>query len=306
MHPFIPFVFLVLFVTTYGQESKANCDNYESGTTGNDQTCWYCDAEEWNEGQCYNCDVLWELDCDTCSCVVSPGGWVVSVVVWAMIYLCCGICVYSYRKGHCCGNGLQGGRASIQAKNGPYRKLPDPRTQFVKCKFCGWLEKPGTIRCSKCNTSISSMSNIASSAAITIKTTGTGLVANDESVSENSLPSSSNPTDFIKCLSCNRYQFAKSDGKCFYCQALLPESKKRQVMQDEKQEEGVDIGAGMGSNNDQEKKCANCNEFVPNSFKFCNHCGSKLEVEDERQCVSCGGSFDKKCKFCPHCGSKAD
>mmetsp|Transcript_10768 Transcript_10768/g.9702 ORF Transcript_10768/g.9702 Transcript_10768/m.9702 type:complete len:309 (+) Transcript_10768:82-1008(+) len=294
----------ILFALTYGQEAMDNCDDYESSDSDG-ETCYFCD--EYDE-DCVYCPALRELNCDTCSCQVTAGGYAVSIVFWALIYMCCGICIYSCRKGYCCRDccypeGMPGDRNALQkplnsSANAP---LPDSKTQFTKCKFCGWLERPGTLRCSKCNTSISSLSNIGSQSKSEQRV---GFVANDQSVSEKSLPSESTPSNFIKCEACNRYQFAGSnngDGKCFYCKKELPGNK-------EKKQEGldqnvIDIGGVMDN---EQIQCQGCNEIISKKNKFCPECGKKVELENEQRCVSCNQLFDKNGNFCPSCGSKAE
>lgn len=55
-------------------------------------------------------------------------------------------------------------------------------------------------------------------------------------------------------------------------------------------------------------KCPNCNKEVPNGSKFCNHCGSKLEVTlacTNPNCVDFGKYIlPSDSKFCPTCGNK--
>jgi Double zinc ribbon len=45
-------------------------------------------------------------------------------------------------------------------------------------------------------------------------------------------------------------------------------------------------------------KCPECQIELPDGFKFCNECGTKLELT----CPGCGKGTPPESKFCPECG----
>lgn len=59
------------------------------------------------------------------------------------------------------------------------------------------------------------------------------------------------------------------------------------------------------SENDEAKiKCPNCGKENSKDSKFCNNCGTKLNVD--YYCKNCGTKLDADSKFCPNCGTRRD
>ena len=61
---------------------------------------------------------------------------------------------------------------------------------------------------------------------------------------------------------------------------------------------------------DNEKTCKNCGKQINGDFKFCPHCGAKIEEETPKEgssnifCSSCGKSINSDFNVCPFCGEK--
>lgn len=51
--------------------------------------------------------------------------------------------------------------------------------------------------------------------------------------------------------------------------------------------------------------CPKCNHIIKDTAKFCENCGTKIEVDASIiECPSCHARIPKDSKFCPDCGSK--
>ncbi len=55
-------------------------------------------------------------------------------------------------------------------------------------------------------------------------------------------------------------------------------------------------------------KCQICGCENPETAKFCNECGAKIEREEENRivCSGCGKDFSYNFAFCPFCGKKVE
>ena len=51
--------------------------------------------------------------------------------------------------------------------------------------------------------------------------------------------------------------------------------------------------------------CPSCNKMNAPGTKFCQECGTKLEVPDKRNC-SCGAEIAPGVRFCSECGAKIE
>jgi membrane protease subunit (stomatin/prohibitin family) len=71
--------------------------------------------------------------------------------------------------------------------------------------------------------------------------------------------------------------------------------------QPQQQQQG---GGGVGS---ATVKCPKCGAANAGAVKFCNECGTKLEVASETvPCVKCGAQLQAGAKFCNECGAKQE
>lgn len=50
--------------------------------------------------------------------------------------------------------------------------------------------------------------------------------------------------------------------------------------------------------------CSKCGKQIPNSAKFCTHCGA--EQEHTKFCSHCGEKIDVDCVVCPKCGKQVE
>lgn len=50
--------------------------------------------------------------------------------------------------------------------------------------------------------------------------------------------------------------------------------------------------------------CSKCGKEIPNSVKFCTHCGA--EQEHTKFCGHCGEKIDVDCVVCPKCGKQLE
>ncbi|MGL5085793.1 MAG: zinc-ribbon domain-containing protein, partial [Clostridium sp.] len=61
--------------------------------------------------------------------------------------------------------------------------------------------------------------------------------------------------------------------------------------------------------NNNQISCISCGIGLNTNSKFCNNCGSKVEIkapiETKKFCSECGSKLNENSKFCPECGSKA-
>jgi len=52
------------------------------------------------------------------------------------------------------------------------------------------------------------------------------------------------------------------------------------------------------------KPCRNCKKPVKSTEKFCQECGTKVELEVKKNCPSCNKQLKGMEKFCTECGAR--
>ena len=52
------------------------------------------------------------------------------------------------------------------------------------------------------------------------------------------------------------------------------------------------------------RPCRNCKKLVKSTEKFCQECGTKVELEVKKNCSSCNKELKGIEKFCTECGAK--
>ncbi|MGL5675512.1 MAG: SPFH domain-containing protein [Cellulosilyticaceae bacterium] len=73
---------------------------------------------------------------------------------------------------------------------------------------------------------------------------------------------------------------------------------------------GAALGDALGNqtppNTKGGRQCQNCGTTVSENAKFCNECGTKIEVIQPKNkfCTECGTQLDANAKFCNECGTK--
>lgn len=78
----------------------------------------------------------------------------------------------------------------------------------------------------------------------------------------------------------------------------------------EKERDQILIKLRATSNNG--KICPNCNNVNPTDAKYCEKCGTKIEIVEEnneikkegKECPSCGKRIDEDSNYCSYCGTK--
>ncbi|WP_330611776.1 double zinc ribbon domain-containing protein [Anaeromicropila herbilytica] len=76
---------------------------------------------------------------------------------------------------------------------------------------------------------------------------------------------------------------------------------------------GVALGAGVNMLNSMNQTmatpntektviCPSCNTTVPKEYKFCNNCGTSLEIK-RKKCIKCNAENAIGAKFCNNCGA---
>ena len=112
---------------------------------------------------------------------------------------------------------------------------------------------------------------------------------------------------FIRCHGCNRWVcsscFNEDEGLCTNCaprQSTSVAKAKAQAMQRNLDEAAQTQTVWNGKLQSQTIICPTCGK-PSNPGKFCNNCGTSLEV---KKCPQCGATIAGGVRFCGECGTK--
>eukprot|EP01084_Bolivina_argentea_P025913 48178_1 len=202
-------VLLCIYGVTWSQDEK-NCDNYDS-----ENDCYECNDDP---DECISCSSNFEeADCDKCGCVYTAVAYVVSIIFWIFIYVCCGFCC----KFFCCNdqnqpNSYNRNAPLLSKKSGNINSAAATKyTQKVvnnnipnnitveKLEGEGKLTK---MKCSQCNKTYASECQFCSKCGATLQKEDDDvkIVNDNEIVIEQQIESDVPRVEYVKCQNCGK------------------------------------------------------------------------------------------------------